>query len=339
MDLPLTAAELGARQLYWRSALLRRPLAMVRKRRAVREAVAVPLSQLLDRLEESGAHRDALLMVHSSLDGIMTTGEGEGATRRGGALGMALLDQLRARLGPGGTLVLPTHPLYRDDPGFMHDKRHLSLTYDPRRTPCKVGLLGELFRRSPGVSRSLHPLSSLASMGPETERLLRNNLNSERPLPHGVHSGYFRFCQRGGTVVSINTPLIHAISIAHTAEEVRDEAWPVPGFFYERRFRVRTEAGEEECVVRERHPRWVRNISLGQLRRDLLREGILREGLVGPVRVDRADARAMLEYMCHRNARGPYPYLGLLRRYWGGAELRSVSGERGGQATGGVAER
>jgi aminoglycoside 3-N-acetyltransferase len=318
MDIPLTAAELGARQVYWGSNLLRRPLSILRKRWAVREAASINMAGLLDRLEEFGIVRDGLVMVHSSMDAFEASNGGGVPAVRGPVLAAALLSHLQEMLGPAGTLVLPTHPWYREDPGFMFDKQNLVFTYDPKRTPCGVGLLGELFRRTPGVERSLHPLSSLAARGPLAQELLRNNLNSLAPLPHGEYSGYYRFCRRGGTVVSINTPLIRAISIAHTAEEIRDTEWPVPDFFFRRSFRVRTPEGEQDWVVRERHPRWVRWLSLGQLRRDLLREGILEESLVGPVRVDRADASTMLEYMSFRNARGPYPYLGLPRRQWKG---------------------
>jgi aminoglycoside 3-N-acetyltransferase len=314
LDAAARLAEISARQIYWRSAWLReRAQALRAPRRALRHA---DRDAVVERLEAVGVRDGALVMVHASLDGIEIGVPASAREPRlsGSPLGAALLDDLQALIGEQGTLAMPTHPAFPQDPGFMHDKRDLCLSYDPRRTPSKVGLMSELFRRSPGVQRSLHPLSSLAARGPAAAGLLRNNLNERRPLPHGVDSGYYRFCQAGGTVVSINVPLIKAISIAHTPEEVRDGEWQVPDFFYSRRFRVRGPEEEREWTVRERHPVWVRNISLGQLRRDLLREGIMREGLVGTMRMDSADAGAMYEYMTMRNERSPYPYFGIGRR-------------------------
>jgi aminoglycoside 3-N-acetyltransferase len=307
-------AEIGARQLYWRSPWLRERAQAVRAPR--RTSAHADRDAVVERLEAAGVREGALVMIHASLDGLemgAPTLPG-GVPLTGSPLAAALLDDLQSLIGARGTLAMPTHPAYRQDPGFMHDKRDLVLSYDPGRTPSKVGLMSELFRRSPGVERSLHPLSSLAARGPEAAGLLRDNLNEQRPLPHGVHSGYYRFCEAGGTVVSINIPLIKAISIAHTPEEVRDGDWEVPDFFYPRRFRVRVPEGEQEWTVRERHPVWVRNICLGQLRRDLLREGIMREGSVGTMRMDSANAGAIYEYMTWRHERSPYPYFGIRRR-------------------------
>lgn len=309
MDAPARLAELGARQLYWRFPRVRERLRGLRAPR--RDAVEGDRAALRERLEEIGVRRGALVMVHASLEGMAVRAATGDQLLTGAPLGVAVLEDLQALVGEQGTLAMPTHPAYRLDPGFMHDKRDLVLSYDPRRTPSKVGLMSELFRRSPGVERSLHPLSSLAARGPAAAGLLRDNLNARRPLPHGVDSGYHRFCRAGGTVVSINVPLIRAISVAHAPEEVRDAEWQVPDFFYPRRFMIRTAEGEQEWTVRERHPVWVRHISLGQLRRDLLREGIMKESTVGSVRVDSADAGEMFDYMWRRNERAPYPYFGI----------------------------
>ena len=61
-------------------------------------------------------------------------------------------------------------------------------------------------------------------------------------------------------------------------------------------------------AVRERRPEFVRGLALGQLRRDLLREGLLREHTADGARIDVADARGILDYMTERQRTSTYPY-------------------------------
>jgi aminoglycoside 3-N-acetyltransferase len=219
-----------------------------------------------------------------------------------------LIQDLRALVGPAGTLTMPTHPRYDDDPGFMRDKSNLVMHYDVQATLSTVGLLNNMFLRGGDVMRSRHPLSAVASLGPLTQELLRDNLNEERPLPHGVHSPYYRLCRRGGLVVSLGRPLMKCMTVVHVAEEVRDADWPVRDFFYARRFLVRDRGTEREWTVRERRPEFVRCIGLRQLRRDLLREGVLHESTLGGLRLDWANARDVLDLMTQRNHNSTYPY-------------------------------
>jgi aminoglycoside 3-N-acetyltransferase len=221
-----------------------------------------------------------------------------------------LLSQLKQHLGPSQTLCLPTHPKYSDNPGFMYDKSRLQLTYDTKKTPSSVGLISELFRRQPATLRSLHPLSSVAAQGPLAEELLQDNLNERLPLPHGTDSPYYRICRAGGTVLGLGVALIKAMTILHVAEEACDANWPVPGFFYKRKFRVVDREGVVlEAVVRERRPEYVRSLILSAVRRDLLREGLLREYSIDGVRIATADARGVFEYMQERQKTSTYPYL------------------------------
>lgn len=241
-----------------------------------------------------------LMMVHSSSNGIPI----ERNLMRAAASVLDVLDRL---VGPNGTLAMPTHPRYDDLTGFMDDRSHLLPKYDPRMTPSSVGLITELFRRRPGTSRSMHPLSSLAASGPLAGAILEDNLSGPGALPHGVHSGYYRCCQMDGLVVSLGVPLINYLTVMHVAEEVRDDDWPIKGFFRTRRFIVVDEGREDQWEVRERKPEFVRCLALEKFRRDLLREGILHESTSLGIRIDWANAHDVFDFMMARNASG-YPY-------------------------------
>jgi len=297
--------EVLARQVYWRTPLLQRFYGGARKT-VPTAARCLDLDRLASNFAASGIREGCCLMVHSSIDGLWIRTR-KGVIRNQLQVAGELLRFLRGTVGPAGTLVMPTHPYYRDDPGFMFDKSGLRLRYDRVRTPSKVGLLTEMFRRSPMAIRSQHPLSAVAAEGPLAESIT-GGLPAAGDLPHGVNSPYKRLCDAGGLVVSINVPLINALTVVHVAEELRDADWPVKGFFYERTFDIRSGNSVMTTVVRERHPTWVRFISLRALRADLIREGRVIDECIDGVKVGFANAAGVVDYMLERNASSTYPY-------------------------------
>jgi aminoglycoside N3'-acetyltransferase len=298
--------EVLLRQIYWRFSPLQILYKSVRSKAPSSELNYLDLDQLAEVLREAGIQEGSCLMVHSSVDGI--------GLRTGGRViehqlqvASELLKFLKTILGPTGTLVMPTHPHYRDDPGFMFTKTELRLTYDPLRTPSKVGLLTEMFRRSSGSIRSLHPLSSITAAGPLAQEIV-GSFPKPGDLPHGKNSPYKRFCDAGGVIVGINVSFINALTIVHVAEELRDADWTVDGFFYDRIFNIVEEGTNVEIIVRERHPKWVRSISLNALRSDLLNEGLIVERYLCGVQVGSANGTKVVDYMLTRNASSTYPY-------------------------------
>ena len=299
------AAEIAARQIYWRSAPLIRA---VEKRRAqTAPRLLVDRYRLRDRLGQIGVDDGGAVMVHSSIAALALHNR-DRTIANPLVVGRQVLQDLEALVGDGGTLCMPTHPQYPGEPGFMYDKSGLVLRYDPQKTPSRVGMLSNLFLRRKGVHRSQHPLSSLACAGPLAGVLLTDNLRSGRPLPHGRGSAYERFCEHGGLVVSIGVPLIKSMTVLHVAEELRQEHAPIPGFAYDRRFDVRGDGGWSEWTVQERRPEYVRSYALAQLRHDLLSHGILHESTLDGLRVDWANAADVLSYMTERSRKSTYPY-------------------------------
>lgn len=76
-----------------------------------------------------------------------------------------VIDLLRDLIGPEGTLAMPAFPIDRDaGKVFMVD-----------RAPVYTGLLCEVFRRVPGVFRSIHLTSSVCAVGPNADYLIRDH--------------------------------------------------------------------------------------------------------------------------------------------------------------------
>ena len=295
--------EFVSRQLYWRMPVLRR---WYQGHAAAAQWAGREAS--VEALHSAGIRPGAVVLLHSGLSGVSLRQQGSEIANPL-QVASAVLSDVLSLLGPSGTLAMPTHPRFAADPGFMHaDQNRRTFDYDPAGTPSGAGLLSELFRRRRTVARSLHPLSSLCATGPHAEMILAGNLR-EGALPHGADSGYWRISRLGGLVVSIGRPLIQCMTMIHVAEELRDTDWPIADFFGWRQFRIRQGSIWTDCRIRERRPRYVRCLLLRQLRRDLLREGILHEGRVGNLRLDYAAAQATVEYMLTRNRNSTYPYL------------------------------
>jgi aminoglycoside 3-N-acetyltransferase len=311
-DVLLLVAERTAKQLYWSAPRLwgRMRRLGIRRRSRVQAAGREELRQ---HLAQIGVAEGALVMAHTSASGVMLSGR-TGQDSESSFLTVAgrLVDDLVDLVGQTGTLVMPTHPAYPATGACQQTGGDAGVTvYDPARTPSGVGLANELFRRRQGVQRSLHPYNTLSACGPLAGELLHDNLNECKPLAHGVHSGYYRFCQRNGLVVSIGIPLRRCLTLLHVAEDVRDRDWPVKDFFVERRYIVCIDGRDQPWVVRQPRPEYLMYcLCWRKATRDLLRAGILHEGRVGGLRVDWAHSREVFDFCMSRNQASPYPYYG-----------------------------
>ena len=130
------------------------------------------VSSLVADLRLLGVTTGSTLLVHSSLSslGYVT----------GGAHAVVLA--LREVLGPGGTLVVPTHSGDLSDPArWQHPPvpeawwpviRDAAPAFDPDLTPTReMGVIADTVRRIPGALRSSHPTVSMAAVGPDAARI------------------------------------------------------------------------------------------------------------------------------------------------------------------------
>ena len=124
-----------------------------------RDAVARP--RLVDQLHALGVRRGDVLLVHTSFRQVRPV---EGGPR-------GLIDALRDAIGDEGTLVMPSWTGSDDEP------------FDPAITPAAtdLGIVAEVFRRTPGVVRSDHAFA-FAAAGPAAGHITSD------PLPLPPHS-------------------------------------------------------------------------------------------------------------------------------------------------------
>ena len=154
-------------------------------------------AELIEQLEAIGVKEGMNLLVHSSLKRV---GPVDGGAE-------TIIDAIRDVLGPEGTLLMPTISGNVDPTQTIFHVVH---------TPSSVGALTNVFRRLPGAIRSLHPVHSVAAMGPQARYFTEGHLRANTPWspdsPYGKlmrNNGFILFL---GTGFSANT-CIHAIEI------------------------------------------------------------------------------------------------------------------------------
>lgn len=137
------------------------------------QSTPVAYDEIVNDLKALGILPEDNLLVHSSLSSLGWV--------VGGAQTLvdALLESVKE-----GTLVMPTHTTGNTDPSNwsnppVPDRWWASIrenmpAYDPLKTPTRgMGVVPELFRSYPRVTRSDHPVASFAAFGPLAESLTK----------------------------------------------------------------------------------------------------------------------------------------------------------------------
>ncbi len=181
-----------------------------------------PLGQdeLTRAARQLGVEAGMVLLVHASLRSF-------GRWLIGGPV--ALLLALEEAIGPGGTLVMPTHSADLSDPQpWQHPAvpeswwpriREELPAFRPDLTPTYgMGQLAECFRRQEGTVRSDHPQVSFAARGPMAEDITRPH-----PLADGLgdNSPLARLYDLGAWVLLIGVD--HSVNTSLHLAEYRAE--------------------------------------------------------------------------------------------------------------------
>lgn len=159
--------------------------AMQEKRVIAHSANPVTVDSLTADLRRLELGTGATVLVHSSLSSLGWV--------CGGAI--AVIEALLQVLGPGGTLVVPTHTSDLSDPAewtnppvpeeWWDTIRASMPAFSPQVTPsCGMGAVAEVARSWPGARRSGHPHVSFAAIGPAADQIVGHH-----QLAYGLGEG------------------------------------------------------------------------------------------------------------------------------------------------------
>jgi aminoglycoside 3-N-acetyltransferase len=237
-------------------------------------------ADLLSALRGLGVAPGDTLLVHSAFDKF-----GRFAGKPSDVLGV-----LQAAVGPSGAVLLPTLPFNGVVVEYVREPR----VFDVRRTPSQMGLLTELFRRSPGVVRSAHPTHAVAIWGAGASDLAAGHTRAKTPC--GAGSPYAGLLDRNGKILFLGCN-IDVMTFFHTVEELLEPRMPFSPFTKQTYALESRDADGRRWVTETRlyEPRYARRRNLSRLLRVLRERQAWREGRVGVLRVRLVEARQVLE--------------------------------------------
>lgn len=240
--------------------------------------------QLKIQLKDMGLFSTDTVLIHSSMKAI---GEVEGG-------GETVLDAWQEYFSEG-LLLLPTHTWATVNAGHP--------VYDPANSESCVGILPNLFRKRPGVVRSLHPTHSMAAYGRAAADYVAGEEFCNTPCTPG--GCYDRLRQVNGKILLIGVGQERNTFI-HSVEEVLN----VPNRLSDRPMEltvVMPDGGERRVYMRKHYNAKQPHISedFVKLQRAFLECNAAREVKFGSADCILCDAKRIFEVTRHVLAPDP----------------------------------
>jgi len=209
---------------------------------------------LLNQLGELGIDPKGTLNVHLSYKAL---GEIEG---RGDTILCALIEYMK-----DGLLVFPTHT--------WNHVNEANPVMDVQHTKSCVGMITEVFRKYPGVQRSLHPTHSVAAIGKDASQFVAGEEKLETPC--GIGGAYYKLWERDAQILLIGVnftrnTFIHGIEewdgAVGSISEVRADYYTI------------THEGNRLYTPQYRHCARIGSETFSKLEPQAIQEGVLTLG-------------------------------------------------------------
>jgi aminoglycoside 3-N-acetyltransferase len=197
--------SLLAKAMNIRKSLRRKTLQLQSKRQPIR------FEQIIEDLRKIGIQNGDSVLVHSSLSKI-------GYVEGGAPM---IIRALRAVVGERGTILMPSFPAT----GRNKDYLETQPIFDVLKTPSNMGIISEVFRKTPGVLRSLHPTDPVCAEGPLASYYI--NTHFGQPTPYNAFSPFRKLIDKKGKILMLGTSLNGACTSLHTLEDAVDFPYAV----------------------------------------------------------------------------------------------------------------
>ncbi len=118
-----------------------------------------------------------------------------------------VFEHLMDAIGVNGTLLVPTYSYSCSRPGS---------TFVCENTPSETGPFTDFFRRKDGVFRSIHPIFSIAGLGPAAKAILGETGNAA----FGMESSFARFTGHDVKFLCLGVEIRHCVTYLHHLEQL-----------------------------------------------------------------------------------------------------------------------
>jgi aminoglycoside 3-N-acetyltransferase len=248
---------------------------------------------LLQRLRQMGIVPGDVVLVHSSYDAF------DGFSGKP----TDVIAILQRAVGVEGALLMPTMAFT----GTAVEYVSRTPVFDVARTPSRMGLLSELFRRSPGVVRSIHPTHPVAIWGRDAEGLAADHHRAGTPC--GAGTPFARLLERQGKILLLGAD-IDSLTFYHTIEEMLETRLPASPFTHQV-YQLTSKLPDGTSVgtqTRLFEPSVSRRRNLGKLMPELRRLGGWHESRVGRLKLILLGTGDVLAAVAAMADRGAYCY-------------------------------
>lgn len=210
-----------------------------------------------------------------------------------------VIETLQRIVGGQGVIMMPTMAFG----GTALDYALKHPVTDLRRLPSRMGLVTEIFRRLPGIVRSVHPTHPIALWGKDAQALAAGHHLARTPC--GSPSPLHALLGRGGKILLLGANF-NVLTFYHTLEEVLEDRLPVKPFTEQTLdlVVVDMEGREWACQTRLYDPSVSRRRDLGRLLDELRRLGLWHGRKVGGLAVGLVSAQDVLRAVESLLARG-----------------------------------
>jgi aminoglycoside 3-N-acetyltransferase len=259
----------------------------------IRRRYSFNLEGLIQFLYRLGVRQGDVLLVHSSFDRF------EGFSGKPTDVILAL----QQVVGSSGTVLMPTLPFT----GTAVDYAAQSVIFDVTSTPSRMGLLTEIFRRSPGVVRSVHPTHSVAAWGARAKEIIVDHHLVKTPCGKG--SPFIRLLELDGRILFLGTG-IGSMTFFHAVEELLASQMPFSPFTAET-FTLQSKDVDGKILdstLTLFDPTWSRRRNLKKLIPVLKSQNAWANGRIGSLEAILLEAKEVLQACRELAAKGVYCY-------------------------------
>jgi aminoglycoside 3-N-acetyltransferase len=160
-------------------------------------------------------------------------------------------------IGRNGNLLMPSMPYASSTFDYLGRKE----IFDVKKTPSKMGLLAELFRRKQGVLRSLNPAHPVLACGKDAAWIVEGHEHCMHSC--GRNSPFDKFKALGGKTLFYDVPFTTYTFIHHIEDLVKEklpfplygpEAMPATVIDYNGKEKTVTALAFSATAVRARRP-------------------------------------------------------------------------------------